>query len=488
MNFLFLLGGLLLGWSLGANNTADLFGTAIGSKMLKLKTALITAAIFVILGAVLQGEYTTKNIGELGKINAIGGAFTVCLGTALTVIWMTKAGFLVSITQALVGGIIGWTLFVGDFINTSGLYQIFGAWIMAPILGFAVSFLLFKIIHREILKTPINLFTFDFILRISFIVVGAMASFSFGANNIANIVGVYVFSKPFNDVWLWKIKVSGLYILLFVGSLAIALGILTGSERVIKTVGEKILKISPLAGIVVVLTQSIVLFLFSSSWLKNLLEALHLKSFPLVPVSSSQVVIGAMIGIGFARGSGRLINFGVLKDIVLAWIITPLASCVLSFILLFFAQNVFQITVKYPIRYAFDAQAVSRIREMGIPSDLILPLKGRTFPNGRSLKMELKSKKTFKDSEINTILEITRVDSIVIDSGKIKQLPKHWFKQEEMEEIKKLHGKVFVHLWQLKEELAKTEAFKGYLDDPARSKEFDSKIKLLLYLFRKNYR
>lgn len=486
MSYLFLLGGLLLGWSLGANNTADIFGTAIGSKMLKLKTALRIAAIFVILGAVFQGEYTTRNIGELGKINAIGGAFTVCVATALTVIWMTKAGFLVSITQALVGGIVGWIFFAGDFINISSLSSIIKAWVAAPILGFLIAFILFKILHAKFTKTPINLFSFDFILRISFIVVGAMAAFSFGANNIANIVGAYVFSNPFPNINIGPFRISSLNFLLFVGGISIAVGILTGSERVIKTVGEKILKLSPLAGIVVVLTQSLVLLIFSSKIIKDILALIRIP-LPLVPVSSSQVVVGAMIGIGFARGAGRLINFGVLKDIVLAWLITPIASAILSFILLFFAQNVFQITVKYPTRYVIDRSVLQKLEPSKNLYNQLLQYKNKVYPNGRTFKMELQKIKGMDSKTLNYILDLSRIDSIVVDSTKIKMLPRRWLTPQEAEALKKLHGQIYVHLWQFREDIIEKPPFDTYKGNREKERELDKKIRLLHHILRKLY-
>ena len=69
--FLFLSSGLFLGWSLGANDAANLFGTAVGSRMIKFKTAALIASVFVILGAVLTGSGASETLSHLGKINAI---------------------------------------------------------------------------------------------------------------------------------------------------------------------------------------------------------------------------------------------------------------------------------------------------------------------------------------------------------------------------------------------------------------------------------
>jgi PiT family inorganic phosphate transporter len=488
MNFILLAGGLILGWSLGANNTADIFGTAVGSKMVRLRTALIVASLSVILGAILQGSNTTKSIGELGKINAIGGAFTVCLATGLTVIWMTEAGFLVSITQALVGGIIGWTLFAGEILNINSLVQILKAWIISPLIAFVLAFLLYKYFHRWQVRAKMNLFTMDYLFRLAFIILGAFAAFSFGANNIANIVGVYIFSNPFKNLYIGPVEISAFKILIFVGSLSIALGILTGSERVIKTVGERILKLTPLAGLVVVLTQAIVLLLFSSDVIRKLLLILHLPTLPLVPISSSQVVIGAMIGIGMARGAGRLINFGVLKDIVLAWIITPISAGILSFFMLFFTQNVFQLTVRHPIRYSLESSVIKEVEKLGIDTLPLKPLKGKIFQNTTNARNTLLSLGSYDKNQIYTILDYMRIDSIVVDSSKLQEINIKWFTPEELSEIKKLHGKVYIHAWEFRNELLKSNVFSEKVKNPDGEKEFRKQYELLVLLFRKPYK
>ena len=488
MNFILVTGGLILGWSLGANNTADIFGSAVGSKMVKLKTALTIAAIFVILGAVLQGSNTTKSIGELGKINAIGGAFTVCLATGLTVIWMTRAGFLVSITQALVGGIVGWSLFAGEIVNVGSLTQIIKAWIIAPLIAFLLAFLLYKYLHKLQSKVKINLFTIDYLFRLAFMILGAFGAFSFGANNIANIVGVYIFSNPFKNIYIGNLEITAFQILLFVGAMSIALGILTGSERVMKTVGEKILKLSPLAGLVVVFTQAIVLLLFSSDVLRKILMLLHLPTLPLVPVSSSQVVIGAMIGIGLARGAGRLINFKVLKDIALAWVITPISAGILSFVMLFFTQNVFQLTVRHPIRYTLNKEVIQEIEKLGIDTSQLKTLQGKIFENTANARNTLLSLGKYDKKQIYTILEYMRIDSIVIDTSKLREINLKWFTPEEINEIKKLHRKVYIHSWEFKNELLKSPVFTQKITNLEGKKDFEKQFELLEFLFRKPYK
>ena len=105
--FIFLSSGLFLGWSLGANDVSNIFGAAVGSKMLKFKTAAIIASVFIILGAVFGGSGTTATLSSLGEVNAIAGSFMVALSAALSVYFMAKTGLTTSTSQAIVGAIIG---------------------------------------------------------------------------------------------------------------------------------------------------------------------------------------------------------------------------------------------------------------------------------------------------------------------------------------------------------------------------------------------
>ena len=87
---LFLSSGLFLGWSLGANDAANVFGTAVGTRMVRFTTAAIVCSIFVILGSVLSGAGAAHTLGKLGSINALGGSFMAAFSAALTVYLMTK--------------------------------------------------------------------------------------------------------------------------------------------------------------------------------------------------------------------------------------------------------------------------------------------------------------------------------------------------------------------------------------------------------------
>lgn len=72
MILFFLVSGLFLGWSLGANDASNIFGSAVGSRMISFKTAAIIASVFVILGAVVQGQVQLKPLAGLGQLMPSG--------------------------------------------------------------------------------------------------------------------------------------------------------------------------------------------------------------------------------------------------------------------------------------------------------------------------------------------------------------------------------------------------------------------------------
>jgi inorganic phosphate transporter, PiT family len=344
MILLFLTSGLFLGWSLGANDASNVFGSAVGSKMVSFRKAAIIASVFVILGAVLQGAGTSHTLGKLGSVNALGGSFTVALAAAVTIYTMTKFALPVSTTQAIVGAIIGWNLFTGNPTDSKSLSQIVITWITGPILGSIFAIALYIVLKYIKKSARIHLIRFESLTKIGLIVVGAFGAYSLGANNIANVMGVFIPAFQLHSLNLGIITLNSDQQLFLIGGFAIAAGIITYSRRVMETVGNNIIELSSEAALVVVLAQSLVLFIFSSSGLSSLFVRLGLPPIPMIPVSSSQVIVGCIIGIGLYKGV-KNINFRMLGEIAVGWIATPVASGVLAFFSLFFIKNIFNIDV-----------------------------------------------------------------------------------------------------------------------------------------------
>lgn len=337
----YLSSGLFLGWSLGANDAANIFGTAVGTRMLKFKTAAIVGSIFVIIGAVVQGAGANHTLGKLGNVNTLAAAFTVAFSAAITVYWMTKMSLPVSTSQSIVGAIIGWNFYTNNPTDLNVLSKIVSTWISGPILGAIFAILLFILVKFIMRKTSVHLLFKDIYIRYGLLTVGAFGAYSLGANNIANVMGVFTGAINLPTIDLGIIQFDSTQQLFFIGSIAIAIGIATYSKHVMETVGNTLMPLTPEAAIVVVLSQALVLFIFSSQGLSNAFQSVGLPAIPLVPVSSSQIVIGSIIGIGLYKG-GKEIKYNILGSISLGWIATPVVAGIIAFFMLFFVNNVFQ--------------------------------------------------------------------------------------------------------------------------------------------------
>ncbi|MCD4749217.1 MAG: inorganic phosphate transporter [Thermoanaerobaculales bacterium] len=320
----------------------------MGSKMIRFKTAAAVSAFFVVVGAVHGGSGAADTLGNLGAVNAIAGSFIVAFSAAFTVFWMTRIKLPVSTSQAIVGAIIGWNLFSGSPTDYDSLTKIVLTWVVCPMLSGVIAALLFAVFRFYLNRVKVHLLRVDMHTRLGLLLVGAFGSYSLGANNIANVMGVFVPAHPFGEIsFFGLLTLSGTQVLFLLGGMAIAVGIFTYSHKVIDTVGTSVMRISPVVALVVVLAQSIVLFVFASEGLEGWLLSHGLPAVPLVPVSSSHAVVGAVIGIGLVKG-GRGIRYGVLGEIGAGWVATPVVAGVITFVALFFLQNVFDQKVYEP--------------------------------------------------------------------------------------------------------------------------------------------
>ncbi len=412
----FITSGLFLGWSLGANHAVNVFGTAVVSRMVKFKNAAVIAGIFVILGCVFGGEGTTKTLNTLGAVNAIAGSFTVALAVGASVLIMTKLKLPVSTSQAIVGGIVGWNFFTGSPTDYNSLVKIVTTWVTSPVIAAIFAFVLFKLIKATILKRNIHLLRLDLYTRYGLIIVGAMASYSLGANNIANVMGLFVSSHPFKDLNFANLfTFSGTQILFLLGGLAIAVGIFTYGYNVMLTVGKDMYKISPITGFVVVLAEFIVLFLFTSQSLEMLLIKLGLPTIPLVPLSSTQAFIGAVIGVGLAKDPNS-INFKVFGKISVGWVSAPIIAGVFTFISLFFVQNVFEQKVIIQNNYEINETIIKNAQDNGINITGWDKLIGVKYEGVKNFKTALLKLSNYSEKELVKIMDMAVIDSSYADT------------------------------------------------------------------------
>jgi inorganic phosphate transporter, PiT family len=481
----FISSGLFLGWSLGANNAVSLFGTAVTSKMVKFKTAAIISGIFVILGSFISGAGTTNTLTNLGGINAIAGSFTVALAVGISITWMTRASLPVSTSQAVVGAIIGWNIFTGSPTDINSLTKIVSSWVISPIIAGVFGFIIFKIVKNTILKWKVHMLEIDTYTRTGLIIVGAMASYSMGANNIANVMGMFAPASPFKDLNVLDLySVSGIQQLFLLGGLAIASGIFTYGHNVMKTVGTDLYKISPVTGLVIVLAGALVLWLFTSQSMETLLLENGLPSVPLVPLSATQSFIGAVIGVGLAKDP-QSINFKVFGKISIGWIVAPVTAGILAFVLLFFVQNVFEQKVIYQIPYEISTSVVNQLEKDGVETEKISDLVNKRFYNNKAFRNELLRRHAYDNEQLYVIFHYAIIDSFKIDSLlMLDSISNEQFTGDQIDHVKKYHGMLFDHKLDF-EVLVFSDSTKwGLTGDKLIDKEMSEKKLYLESLFR----
>ena len=298
----------------------------------------------MVLGAIVSGAGTSQTLGKLGAISALPGAFMTALSAAFAVYAMTKFGVPVSTSQAIVGAIIGWNFFSNSPTDMSTLTKVLSTWIFCPLLSGVIAIFLYQIMKFSAKRVRIHMIRADAYKRVALIVAGALGAYSLGANNIANVVGVFIPAQPLPPFQVGGIILSSTQQLFVLGGLSIALGVFTYSKRVMMTLGNDLGRLSATSALIAVISHSVVLFMFASVGLETWLAGLGLPTIPLVPVSSSQAVVGAIVGISILQGAAA-IRWSVLAKIIFGWIITPVAACILCFIGLFFLQNVFGMVV-----------------------------------------------------------------------------------------------------------------------------------------------
>jgi PiT family inorganic phosphate transporter len=300
----------------------------------------------------------------------------------------------------------------------------------------------------------INLFAEDYRTRIGLILIGAFGAYSLGANNIANVMGVFVSAQPIGPIDIFGMfTLSGTQILFLIGGISIALGIITYSYKVMDTVGASILQLSPITAFIVVLAESIVLFVFSSEGLETWLIRHGLPSFPLVPVSSSQAVVGAVIGIGLIKNF-RTIRLKVLGEIATGWVTTPIISGLITFVFLFFLQNVFNQKVYVESEYVISEEVVTYLEERDIETEKLKEFSDRSYFSEIGFYNDLRAALDMNKDLVVQIINTAKISRIFIDplivSTKLDTL---WLSEEQIFELKALGNRKFDYRWQFDQAL-----------------------------------
>ncbi len=343
MIYLLLAAGLFMGWSLGTNDAANAFGTAVATRVVKYRTAVIIIASLVIVGAFINGANNIDKVAELATSNKVmasledvtkaiadGALKALQLKSALkaaiifacaglTVFVMSYLKFPVSANQSITGAIIGWGLCYADYsnpevlaVNLPQIGKFAATWILNPLGAGIISFVLVFFVSRFIEKRLSTLHGYDMIIKIGYLAAGAFASYSIGVNSSASVTALYYDATGHGANLLTDARLTAV-----IGGIAIAIGVITYSKRVMMTVGSSIAEISQMDGFLVIIAMALTV-LIMGEWLG-------------IPVSTSQAVVGAVVGAGLTKGV-KGVHFGVFKNIAIAWISSPTVAGLLAYL------------------------------------------------------------------------------------------------------------------------------------------------------------
>ena len=302
MTPLYLSSSVFMGWSLGANDAANVFGTAVSSRMVRFKTAVILTSVFIIIGAYLEGTNGIRTLSSLTDQNLLT-AFISIFSAAITLTIMTYLKLPVSSSQAIIGAVLGIGIF-NSRINFQGFTKVIICWIGTPIGAMIIAIILYMILRTVLNSLNLNLIQLDWLLRAGLIVSGSYGAYALGANNVASVTGVFA-----NTVNLSP------QILALIGAVSISFGVITYSRNVMYTVGKKLIPMGAFPALVAILAEAITVHIYAKIG---------------VPVSTSQAIVGAVLGIGLINGM-RTINLRTLFNIIAGWLSTPLIAGLISF-------------------------------------------------------------------------------------------------------------------------------------------------------------
>ncbi|WAH38693.1 inorganic phosphate transporter [Alicyclobacillus dauci] len=296
--------------NIGASGTAAAMGSAYGAGALPRRwMALVLVAIGAFLGAVIGGGTVVKTIsGGIVPSTYITVEITVLIliAACATLFFSNLIGVPLSTSEVTVGSVVGVGLAVGH-VHTTKLIFIVTVWLVMPFIAMFIAFVLGKIVRVIEPKLVVKAKWVTTALTLLLIVAGCYEAFSAGMNNVANAVGPLVASGllDIHEGLLW-------------GALFVALGAVFLGGRVLETNARKITKLSLLQGAVVSLTSATLVLIASTFGL---------------PVPQTQATTMSIFGVGQSRVGRDIWRQDVVRRIVKIWIMSPVSSLILSYLL-----------------------------------------------------------------------------------------------------------------------------------------------------------
>ena len=301
-----LITGAYVGWNIGANDAGNCVGTSVGSGLLSYRRAIILVSVFVVIGALLQGGNVMKTIGK-GIVTSELPNLAIIAALLSSGLFVTLATFFkipVSTSQSIVGGVAGVGFAAGADMNLAKIGMIAQVWVICPILTGVMAFVIYWVarsILRRVSATSFWQKTPNALLILS----ACYVSFALGANDVGNAMGP-IANMGITPSWLGLL-----------GGVSLAVGALTFGHRVTETVGSGITRLDTVSAFSAQLSAAL---------------AVHFFSVLGIPVSTSQSIVGAVIGVGILHGL-RTVRAKKILEIVIGWVVTPTAAGLFSFTL-----------------------------------------------------------------------------------------------------------------------------------------------------------
>lgn len=296
----------------GFHDTANAIATVVSTRVLSLRTAILMAAGFNVIGA-LSGTAVAQTVGK-GLVDENAVTQPVVLAALLgAIVWNLLTwyfGIPSSSSHALIGGLLGAAAVHAGFDvwQWSGIEKTLIALVGSPVIGFLggmiliiiVSWLSYRARPRNATRTfrGLQLFSASFM------------AFSHGSNDAQKTMGVLTLAL-FTSGRIDEFIVPTWVVLL--AALAMGAGTAAGGRRIIHTMGDKIIKLQPIHGFSAETAAATVIYVSSQLGF---------------PVSTTHVISSSIMGVGSVRGRAG-VRWGVARQIVMAWILT-IPACAIT--------------------------------------------------------------------------------------------------------------------------------------------------------------
>lgn len=311
-----LLAGFYAFW-MGGNDMANSVAPLVGGGVLDFKKAAILFTISMAIGAFVQGYMVTVTLGKGVAPNI--SVYEGIVASVAAIIWIAIAtikGMPISTTQSIVSGVIGIGLFrflvKGIWcLNLGVVWRIILSWVLSPLTAILIAWATCSLLLRYGSKLSLKVVK---ALAISTLI---FTAYSFGTNDIANAIGVYVASLPAR----YGLPDTQTRLLLTAYAvLVIALGGFIAGRKVVETVGFRITRLTPLLSIPAN-TDGITVWLFTT--VPYILFGYGM------PISTTYAAVGAVIGTGLARYGRNGISIRTVIMIISSWVFTlPLVASI----------------------------------------------------------------------------------------------------------------------------------------------------------------